>query len=96
MGSVPEGQEDSAFKSVNHDEFNTLALRLEAWCQNPETQHPVLDILRDAIELKRLNNGMMKPLLIDDLIGDAYAMLYTSIGPALPIQLLQVLYLYPR
>ncbi|RYN36162.1 Histone transcription regulator 3 [Alternaria tenuissima] len=84
MGSVPEGQEDSAFKSVNHDEFNTLALRLEAWCQNPETQHPVLDILRDAIELKRLNNGMMKPLLIDDLIGDAYAMLYTSIGPALP------------
>jgi tetratricopeptide (TPR) repeat protein len=84
MGSVSEGQEDSAFKSVNHDEFNTLALRLEAWCQNPETQHPVLDVLRDAIELKRLNNGMMKPLLIDDLIGDAYAMLYTMIGPTLP------------
>ncbi|KAG9192706.1 hypothetical protein G6011_11440 [Alternaria panax] len=84
IGSVSEGQEDSAFKSVNHDEFNTLALRLEAWCQNPETQHPVLDILRDAIELKRLNNGMMKPLLIDDLIGDAYAMLYTLIGPTLP------------
>ncbi|KAI4700782.1 hypothetical protein J4E81_003746 [Alternaria sp. BMP 2799] len=84
MGNVLEGQEDSAFKSVNHDEFNTLALRLEAWCQNPETQHPVLDVLRDAIELKRLNNGMMKPLLIDDLIGDAYAMLYTSIGPSLP------------
>jgi hypothetical protein len=84
IGSVPEGQEDSAFKSVNHDEFNTLALRLEAWCQNPDTQHPVLDVLRDAIELKRLNNGMMKPLLIDDLIGDAYAMLYTLIGPTLP------------
>ncbi|KAF5848765.1 hypothetical protein GGP41_009868 [Bipolaris sorokiniana] len=73
IGNIPEGQEDSAFKSVNHDEFNTLALRLEAWCQNSATQHPVLDILRDAIELKRLNNGMMKPLLIDDLIGDTYA-----------------------
>ena len=83
IGNIPEGQEDSAFKSVNHDEFNTLALRLEAWCQNSATQHPVLDILRDAIELKRLNNGMMKPLLIDDLIGDTYAMLYTSIGPTL-------------
>ncbi|RMZ71671.1 Histone transcription regulator 3 [Pyrenophora seminiperda CCB06] len=83
IGTVPEGQEDSAFKSVNHDEFNVLALRLEAWCQNPSTQHPMLDILRDAIELKRLNNGMMKPLLIDDLIGDTYAMLYTSIGPSL-------------
>ncbi|EFQ88785.1 hypothetical protein CFE70_009866 [Pyrenophora teres f. teres 0-1] len=83
IGNVPEGQEDSAFKSVNHDEFNVLALRLEAWCQSPATQHPMLDILRDAIELKRLNNGMMKPLLIDDLIGDTYAMLYTSIGPSL-------------
>jgi hypothetical protein len=26
----------------------------------------------------------MKPLLIDDLIGDTYALLYTTIGPALP------------
>tara|TARA_R110002003_G_scaffold39_5_gene2432 strand:- start:37 stop:3855 length:3819 start_codon:yes stop_codon:yes gene_type:complete len=84
LGKVPDGQEDSAFKSVNHDEFNTLALRMEAWCQNPLTQHPVLDVLRDAIELKRLNNGLMKPLLIDDLIGDTYALLYTTVGPSLP------------
>ncbi|KAH4165030.1 histone transcription regulator 3 [Parastagonospora nodorum] len=84
LGNIPEGQEDSAFKSVNQEEFNTLALRMEAWCQNPLTQHPVLDILRDAIELKRLNNGLMKPLQIDDLIGDTYALLYTTIGPSLP------------
>ncbi|KAL5120628.1 Histone transcription regulator 3 [Pleosporales sp. CAS-2024a] len=84
LGRIPDGQEDAAFKSVNHEEFNVLALRLEAWCQNPLTQHPVLDILRDAIELKRLNNGLMKPLQIDDLIGDTYALLYTTIGPNLP------------
>ena len=84
IGKVADGQEDSAFKSVNHEEFNALALRLEAWCQNPATQHPVLDVLRDAIEFKRLNNGLIKPLLIDDLIGDTYAMLYTFIGPTLP------------
>jgi hypothetical protein len=84
LGQVSEGQEDAAFKSVNHEEFNILALRLEAWCQNPQTQHTVLDILRDAIELKRLNNGLMKPLQIDDLIGDTYALLYTTIVPTLP------------
>lgn len=84
IGQVQDGQEDSAFKSVNHDEFNTLALRIEAWCQNPATSHTLLDVLRDGIELKRLNNGMMKSLLIDDLIGDTYAMMYTMIGPALP------------
>ncbi|KAI8937267.1 hypothetical protein NX059_006475 [Plenodomus lindquistii] len=84
IGQVPDGQEDSAFKSVNHDEFNVLALRMEAWCQNPATQHPILDILRDAIDLKRLNNGLMKSLSIDDLIGDTYAMLYTLISPTLP------------
>ncbi|KAH7380116.1 hypothetical protein BKA66DRAFT_494490 [Pyrenochaeta sp. MPI-SDFR-AT-0127] len=84
LGKVPDGQEDSTFKSINHDEFNVLALRLEAWCQNPATQHPILDTLRDAIEFKRLNNGLIKPLLIDDLIGDTYAMLYVLIGPTLP------------
>ncbi|KAF2828591.1 hypothetical protein CC86DRAFT_319525 [Ophiobolus disseminans] len=83
-GRVPEGQEDSAFKSVNHDEFTILAMRLEVWCQNPLTQNHVLDVLRDAIELKRLNNGLMKSTLIDDLIGDTYALLYTTIGPTLP------------
>jgi hypothetical protein len=84
LGKVPDGQEDVVFKSLNHEEFNILALRLEAWCQSPHTQHPVLDILRDAIELKRLNNGLMKPQQMDDLIGDTYALLYTTIGPTLP------------
>ncbi|KAF2633972.1 transcriptional corepressor of histone-like protein genes [Macroventuria anomochaeta] len=84
QGNVKEGQEDSAFKSVNQEDFNALAARLEAWCQSPSTQHPVLDVLRDAIELKRLNNGLMKTTTIDDLIGDSYAMLYTTIGPTLP------------
>jgi tetratricopeptide (TPR) repeat protein len=84
MGNVSEGQEDSAFKSVNQEDFNALAARMEAWCQSPSTQHSVLDVLRDAIELKRLNNGLMKPTMIDDLIGDSYAMLYTTVGPSLP------------
>lgn len=82
-GKIADGQEDFTFKSLSHDEFNILAPRIEAWCRNPATQHPVLDVLRDAVELKRLNSGLMKPLLIDDLIGDTYAILYTVIGPTL-------------
>ncbi|KAF2133393.1 hypothetical protein P153DRAFT_332115 [Dothidotthia symphoricarpi CBS 119687] len=82
-GQITDGQEDYTFKSLSHDDFNILAPRIEAWCRNPATQHPVLDILRDAIELKRLNSGLMKPLLIDDLIGDTYAVLYAIVGPTL-------------
>ncbi|KAF2016295.1 transcriptional corepressor of histone-like protein genes [Aaosphaeria arxii CBS 175.79] len=83
LGKIPNGHEDAVFKSVNYEEFSIMAARLEAWCQDNNTQHPVLDTLRDAIELKRLNNGLMKSTAIDDLIGDTYAMLYSQIGPTL-------------
>lgn len=58
-------------------------MRIEAWCQDPETKAQPLDVLRDVIELKRVNNGLMKPTLIDDLVGDTYAYIYHSVGPAL-------------
>jgi hypothetical protein len=83
VGQIPDGHEDAAFKAINHDEFSVQAMRLEAWCQDPTTQNPVLNTLRDVIELKRMNNGLMKPLLLDDLIGDTYGLLYTTIGPTL-------------
>ncbi|PSN66836.1 hypothetical protein BS50DRAFT_676546 [Corynespora cassiicola Philippines] len=84
MGKIPDGHEDTAFRSLNGEEFATKSARLEAWSQNPATQHPVLDVLRDAIELKRINNGLMKAVVIDDLIGDTFAQLYTSVGQTLP------------
>jgi hypothetical protein len=37
-----------------------------------------LDILRDAIELKKINNSLMKGTLIDDLVGDTYALMYEA------------------
>ncbi|KAF2263741.1 hypothetical protein CC78DRAFT_533748 [Lojkania enalia] len=80
---ILDGHEDAVFKAINNDEFQVRAARLEAWCQAPTTQNPILDVLRDVIELKRLNNGLMKALLIDDLIGDTYALLYETIGPTL-------------
>lgn len=74
------------FKSLNYDDFVTRAMRLEVWCQDPETKSPLLDVLRDVIELKRVNNGLMKATLIDDLVGDTYAMMYATVGPMLDTQ----------
>ncbi|KAF2198231.1 hypothetical protein GQ43DRAFT_434454 [Delitschia confertaspora ATCC 74209] len=82
-GKIPEGYEDTVFKALGNEEFQARANMVETWTQSPTSEHLVLDILREAIELKRLNNGLMKPLLIDDLIGDTYAMLYATVGPTL-------------
>jgi hypothetical protein len=84
MGKIPDGHEEHVFRALNWDEYNIQAARLEAWSQNPATQHPVLDVLRDVIDLKRLNNGLMKAILIDDLLGDTFALLYTMVVPSLP------------
>ena len=80
-GQVPEGHEDHVFKSLNHDDFSARSARLEAWCHAPTTQSTTLEVLRDVTELKKLNNGLMKPTLIDDLICDTYAKLYEDAGP---------------
>lgn len=83
-GRIPEGQEEVVFKSLNHDEFTIRSARIEAWCHAPDTQSIVLDVLKEAIELKKLNNSLMRSLTIDDLIGDTYATIYAEIGPTLP------------
>lgn len=82
-GQVPEGYEDHVFKSMNHEDFSTKSAKLEAWCHAPTTQSTTLEILRDVIELKKLNNGLMKPTLIDDLLCDTYAKLYEDASPLL-------------
>ncbi|PVI07394.1 transcriptional corepressor of histone-like protein genes [Periconia macrospinosa] len=83
IGKVPENHEDTVLRTLDMDEFTPTAARLEAWCHLPTTQNEILDVLRDVNELKRLNNGLMKAALIDDLQGDTYALLYNTIGPTL-------------
>lgn len=85
-GKVPQGNEDIVFKSLSHDEFVPRANRLEAWAQSPDTKDPLLDVLRDALELKRLNAKLTKDTLFDDLIGDTYATLYETVGAQLEHQ----------
>ncbi|KIW08073.1 uncharacterized protein PV09_01011 [Verruconis gallopava] len=80
-GSVPEGYEDAVFKSLNHDDFTVRSAKLEIWCHTMGNHSLTYSILTDVIELKKVNNGLMKAMLIDDLLGDTYAKLYEEVGP---------------
>lgn len=75
---------DEVFKGETHEEFEALSDRLTAWIADPENQHPVLEALREASELKKLNSNAMKATPIDDLINDAWGMLYLQIAKTLP------------
>lgn len=75
---------DEVFKSIPHDEFDLLSERLTAWIADPDKDHPALEALRETMELKKLNANQMKPAPIDDLINDAWAILYTQIATTLP------------
>ena len=77
-GKIPEGPEKAVFEHLNHYEFTARAEKVEMWAHDSDTNSLVLDILRDAIELKKLNNSLMKGSLIDDLVADTYASVYEA------------------
>lgn len=80
-GSVQEGLETSTFSTITSEDFTARKEPLEQWMQSQEPGANItLDTLREAQELKKINQGLVKPAEIDDLIGDAYAVLYTTVG----------------
>ncbi|KAJ9610256.1 Histone transcription regulator 3 [Cladophialophora chaetospira] len=83
-GQIPEGRERSLFDGMNHEEFTKKSEAMEQWSHDPDTTSVYLDVMREGIELKRLNNSLMKGPIIDDLIGDAYACLYDEFIKQLP------------
>src|SRR2546423_4285517 len=82
-GKIPEDFEEAVFKTINHEEFTARSARLETWCLSDSEKPPVFESLKDAVELKKTNNSLMKGTLIDDLICDAYARLYALVSPTL-------------
>ena len=81
FAALPEGLETSTFSNIAHEDFLTRKEPLEKWMQSQETgTSPVLDVLREVQELKKINASLMKPGSIDDLIGDSYAYLFNTIG----------------
>ncbi|KIX99995.1 uncharacterized protein Z520_04633 [Fonsecaea multimorphosa CBS 102226] len=84
LGKIPEGRERALFDGMNHEEFTKKSEMMEKWAHDPDTTSVYLDIMRDGIDLKRLNNSLLKGPVIDDLIGDSYACLYDEFIKQLP------------
>ncbi|KAK2761187.1 Histone transcription regulator 3 [Arachnomyces sp. PD_36] len=78
LGNIPDGHEETVFKPVTHDDYSIYSVRLERWSHLPSTDSPIIDLLRDAVELKKLNNNLMKVAIFEDLIADIYAVLYEN------------------
>ncbi|KAI9678770.1 MAG: Histone transcription regulator 3 [Caeruleum heppii] len=84
---TPERHEEAVFKAINTEEFHLRSELLEAWCQAPTnasaaaTAH--MNVLRDAFELKKINNNLFRGPEIDQLIADTYAVLYELVTPGL-------------
>lgn len=79
-----EPSTDEIFKGETHEEFEILSDRLAAWISDPANAHPALEALREASELKKINSNLMKVAPIDDLINDAWGVLYLQVGKTLP------------
>ncbi|KAL6718783.1 Histone transcription regulator 3 [Lecanora helva] len=82
--AVTEGYAEIIFQGMDPEIFQLHAPRLETHLHSGQTSPPYLDLLREAIELKRLNNNLFKPINpFEDLIRDIYAHLWDAIIPGL-------------
>ncbi len=84
-GNIPDHYEDIIFKHIMHEEFEPRAALVDQWCTSLKTSHVLADVLRETVELKKLNGGLAKTAAIDDLIADTYAAIYSRIGPTLEL-----------
>ncbi|PNS15785.1 hypothetical protein CAC42_4237 [Sphaceloma murrayae] len=82
-GKIPSGQETTTFSGIEHSDFLRRKDVLEKWCQDPDSKDPALDALRDALEFKKVNSNLCKLNQLDDLVGDAYALLFDTKGKEL-------------
>ena len=93
QSGIPEAHEEAVFKSLSLDIFATNTAHLETWAHSlppSSSQSPAestLGILREAIELKKLNANLGRVGPIDDLIGDSFARLYELVVPDLLVKL---------
>lgn len=80
---IPQMEED-VFKNTAPEEFEILAERVSDWAGETGKNHDALKAMREAVELKKLNAGLTKAGMIDDLINDCYSTLYVAIADELP------------
>lgn len=76
--------EEDVFKNMSPEEFEILAERVSDWAGKDDRDHHALNAMKETIELKKLNGGLTKAGMIDDLITDCYSVLYLAIASELP------------
>ncbi|KAK3318825.1 hypothetical protein B0H66DRAFT_517185 [Apodospora peruviana] len=80
--NVPLAEEEGAFKGVTPEDFEIISDKVTEWVTRPEAEnHPALNAMTEASEMKKLNANLMKAGPIDDLISDAYSAIYLNIKP---------------
>jgi hypothetical protein len=79
------------FANTSYDEFITCANRMQAWIHSHRENEDIFalnDLIIAVNELKtRVNSGLLTPIRFDDLIADAYALLYQKALPTLKAQI---------
>lgn len=80
---IPALEEDT-FKNMSFEEFDILGERINDWAGAKDRVHAALSAMKEAIEVKKLNGGLTKAGMIDDLIHDCYSNLYRDIAKELP------------
>lgn len=80
---IKEGHEEGVFRPIGWEEFSTKTARLESLTQLVEESQPLLELIRDSLELKKLNNNLMKVTMFEDLVADLYARIYELNMPQL-------------
>lgn len=80
---IQEGFEEGVMRAIDSEEFQSNISKLKKWTEQPSSSHPSLDILREAVELKRLNGTLSKLATLDDLVADTFAYIYAAMVPDL-------------
>ncbi|KAI9726140.1 MAG: Histone transcription regulator 3 [Chrysothrix sp. TS-e1954] len=80
---IPERMEEHVFRNLSLEDIGSNLTKMDLWIASPDNRHKLLDVLREALELKKLNHNMVKANFIDDLIADTYAAMYESVEPTL-------------
>jgi len=78
------GGAEEAFKSMSMDEFDLVTERITNWAAGDGPHTATFFCMKDAIELKKTNGGLIKAGPIDDLISDCYSKIYTEIRGEFP------------
>jgi hypothetical protein len=85
MGKITEGREETVFKTLSYEDFVQKSAALERWCTLLPPENKTLEILREAVDIKKVNSSFIKSGPNDNLIVDAYCQLYMEVTPTLDL-----------